>query len=348
MSKKKKKYFLLKDSGIYFTSCIILFFDLLFLYAIKYYNQNIPLNEFSILKTGNFLNLIFIILPLTGIIILWFRKSTQSKRMKTFLYSLLVFSTLFLFLSWLIEQTFPILPQYHFLEQPLYKILRGFFFSGYQFFQFMFAAVIWLMVFHNEQYVLLRSVIIVFFIFFGFPFLTLYYGLNFKDNTKEYIEGLKKADVAIVLGAAVWSGNRPSPILAARVDRAAELYLKGSIKKIQLTGSNAPGELTEAEVAYRYLKKYEIPDSDILFEDKTTSTSEQVFFIKNHLINRINIKSVVIISDKFHLKRVEEICKFYSLNADVVASKLKLSRESNLFYRLRDAIALIIFWLFAY
>lgn len=345
--KRKKKSRLFKDSGVYFFGTLILLFDLLFLYAIKYSNQQLPLTEFSILKTGNFLNLLFVLLPVAGFIFLIFRKGTINKKNVTLLYFFLVISTLMLFLSWLIEIISPVLPEFYFLEQPLFKIMRGFLFSGYQFFQFMLTAVVWLQIFYNEEYVLLRSLVIAVFIFFCFPFITLYYGFNFKDHTDEYLSGEKKADIGVVLGAAVWSGNRPSPILSARVDRAAELYLKGSIKKIQFTGSNAPGELAEAEVAYRYLQKYEIPDAAVLFEDKTTSTTEQVSFIKYHLMKNKD-KKIVIISDKFHLKRVEEICKFYSVKVDVVASKLKLSRESNLFYRLRDAIALIIFWFFAY
>ena len=47
-------------------------------------------------------------------------------------------------------------------------------------------------------------------------------------------------NVAVVLGAAVWSNSQPSPSLAARVDKALVLLEKGKVNSIYLTGSNAP------------------------------------------------------------------------------------------------------------
>ncbi|MFN3478156.1 MAG: FAD-dependent oxidoreductase, partial [bacterium] len=62
----------------------------------------------------------------------------------------------------------------------------------------------------------------------------------------------------VVLGAAVWSDNKPSPILAARVDKAIDLMKNFNVEKVYFTGSNAPGELSEAEVALNYLKSKNI------------------------------------------------------------------------------------------
>src|ERR1039458_9824708 len=43
-------------------------------------------------------------------------------------------------------------------------------------------------------------------------------------------------NVAVVLGAAVWSNNIPSPMLASRAEKAYELYKQGYVNKIQVTG----------------------------------------------------------------------------------------------------------------
>ena len=59
-------------------------------------------------------------------------------------------------------------------------------------------------------------------------------------------------DVAIVLGAAVWT-DRPSPVFQARIDHAILLFEKGQVGHLLFTGGLADGdELSEAEAAKRY------------------------------------------------------------------------------------------------
>jgi vancomycin permeability regulator SanA len=157
----------------------------------------------------------------------------------------------------------------------------------------------------------------------------------------------KKYDVAVVLGAAVWSNNEPSPIFEARIEKAKELYIQGRVDKIQLTGSNAPGEISEAGAAFNLLRNFGIDKDFLIIEEKTSTTSEQIKFIKDNLINKNEHKKVVIISDAFHLIRIKEMCKFYGVEADVIASEYQLNWGIYLFYIFRDSISLLLFWIFA-
>lgn len=159
-----------------------------------------------------------------------------------------------------------------------------------------------------------------------------------KNNTR--------SDVAVVLGAAVWT-DRPSPSLAARVDKAVKLYNEGVVNIIQLTGSNAPGEMSEAQVAYKYLLTKNISDPDVWIEDRTTSTNEQIFYIKNSLMVKENIGIIIIVSDAYHLKRVKEICNFYHLNVEVASSDLEIGFEDLFYHKLKETIAILVFWFFA-
>lgn len=179
----------------------------------------------------------------------------------------------------------------------------------------------------------------------GFLVLTLIF-INTRPLSQE-IANHKKSTLAIVLGAAVWSDNKPSPTLASRVDKAIELYKQSKVNKIQLTGGNAPGELSEAEVSLKYILGKGIDRNDVWIEKSTTSTIEQVRFVKNNLMNDKQINSVIVISDKYHLQRVREICSFYNVEADAAASDLKLKTDKIIFYQLRESIALLLFWLFA-
>jgi vancomycin permeability regulator SanA len=55
---------------------------------------------------------------------------------------------------------------------------------------------------------------------------------------------------------------------------------------------------------------------------------------------------VVIISDDFHLPRTIEMCRFFNINTDGLASDYNLSLEKLLYYRIRESFALVLFWLF--
>ncbi len=153
-------------------------------------------------------------------------------------------------------------------------------------------------------------------------------------------------NIGVVLGAAVWSNNKPSPSLSARVDKAIDLYQKKNISKIYLTGSNAPGELAESEVALAYIKASGKNIPDVFIEKKTTSTNEQIEFIKNELLADKHY-NVFVISDGYHLVRILEISKFQNINLKVVPSNLNQSFEKAIYNNVREALALTLFWFFA-
>ncbi|HEY4756367.1 MAG TPA: YdcF family protein [Ignavibacteriaceae bacterium] len=220
-------------------------------------------------------------------------------------------------------------------------------FSLFQFTQLFFMMMIWFKILKIEKLIYLRALVNSIFIAMGLLIFTLVF-INTKSITPiSAALGRDKPSIAVVLGAAVWSDNKPSPSLAFRVEKAAELFNDGIVNKIQLTGGNAPGELSEAEVSLNHILKQGINRNNVWIEKNTTSTIEQVRFIKKVLIQKKQFNSVVIVSDIYHLQRVKEICKFYNVKADVAASNLNLKTDKIIFYQLRECIALILFWLFA-
>ncbi|MGQ9798270.1 MAG: YdcF family protein [Ignavibacterium sp.] len=175
---------------------------------------------------------------------------------------------------------------------------------------------------------------------------SLFFIISHEEKVKLQPLDSKTAYTVVVLGAAVWSDNKPSPILAARVDKAIELLKNHNIKKLFLTGSNAPGELSEAEVALNYLKSKNVSFENIITESKTTSTTEQIQFLKSRLSEKEQ-HHLIVISDSFHLVRIKEISKFHKLKIKTIASDLKLSFISELYNTIREALALTVFWFFA-
>ncbi len=182
------------------------------------------------------------------------------------------------------------------------------------------------------------AILVAFFFSFTYPF------SNEMQELRQY-----DADAAVILGAAVWHGSelgeRPSPTLAERITSGAELIKKEAVPKLVVTGSNAPNERSEAEVAKRELVAMGIDPSVIVTESSSRSTIEQVIYIRNELMNRQQWKRFVIVSDQYHLARVLEMCKFNGIDAIGMASGIKQEFYDLLYYRLRESIALIAYWI---
>jgi uncharacterized SAM-binding protein YcdF (DUF218 family) len=174
-------------------------------------------------------------------------------------------------------------------------------------------------------------------------FFSIYY---YKDDSGSLRKGTNTLDAGVILGAAVWGGNRPSPVLRERINKGYELYKNGNIKYLVLTGGGSPGEMTEAEVAKNELMKKGINEKYITVENKSNSTLEQITFINNSLYRKNNWKKIVLITDNFHLLRSKLMCTFFGINALGAASDTPLSAESTFSYSMKESFAVILFWLF--
>jgi len=235
----------------------------------------------------------------------------------------------------------------YFLNQTEDKIIDATMFIIYQFILFSFLSFIWLKVIGSDRMVLFRSLVNGVLAMLLFLVLTYLYIQTRGYDSNNWALRKSSKNIAVVLGAAVWSDNQPSPSLSYRVDRAIELQNDGYAGRILLTGGNAPGERSEAQVAFEYAKQKGIDTSKVQYESLTTSTTEQILYIKRNLVNDKRIDDIIIVSDEYHLIRVLEISKFYNINIKVAGSKLRLNFEQKLHWQIRESIALIVFWSFA-
>ncbi len=323
---------------------VLTVFNLFFIYYIKYDNQHLPLSYFRLYYIGNLFNLFFSLILITGLILYIFRKQTSLS--PNFIFVLAALMTIFLFAAWIFSKSRISLPDITILNQPLQKVFISGLFFTYQFIQFILIIEIWLSLSGKPGLIFLRAFIdsvLITMILLVFSF----FYLNFnKGPASVFFLSGNGMNVGVVLGAAVWT-NEPSPSLKARVDKAFSLYRDGSLQKIQLTGGNAPGELSEAEIAFDYLKTKKIDTSDVWIEKNTTSTTEQIQFINSTLSKKPGVNDIVVISDSYHLPRVKEIADFYLLDVQVAPSDLDLRFENKLYNKLRESAAILIFWFFA-
>jgi uncharacterized SAM-binding protein YcdF (DUF218 family) len=115
----------------------------------------------------------------------------------------------------------------------------------------------------------------------------------------------RASEAIVVFGAAQYNG-RPSPVLRARLDHAADLYKRDIASTIVVTGGNRPGDRSnEATASAAYLRRtYGIPDEDILREISSTNSWEQMASAANELRKR-DKEEVVLVTDPFHAARVQ-------------------------------------------
>jgi vancomycin permeability regulator SanA len=324
---------------------LILLLDLFFLIYTKYENQGLPVSRFNLFFLGNILNLFFTFATILGMI--FYALSKKSTFSPAFMLTFTILLSSALIVAAMSTRVRLPLPNVYFLDHPLQKIAEGALFSFYQYLLFLFIAIIWLTLVSRRELIILRSIVnsaalVMLLLVATFVYINLK-----KDEGKKFTPVKNSINVAVVLGAAVWSHNSPSPSLAARADKAVELYRKGIVNKILVTGSNTPGEMSEADVAFYYIKLENVDTSVVWLETNTTSTAEQVRFIRDQIFTKKNIGMVIIVSDSYHLTRVREMCKFYKIRTELAASDLKLNFQHNLYYKMKESIALLVFWLFA-
>lgn len=170
--------------------------------------------------------------------------------------------------------------------------------------------------------------------------------LNYSDKTEKYFEDKNKADAGVILGAAVWGGNRPSPVLKERINKGYDIYHKNIVSKLVLTGGGSPNELTEGEVSKNLLLKYGVEPENLILENHSSSTIEQIHFVRDSLYQRNKWKNILMVSDIYHLPRALEICNFNNMNADGIASDREISDWNAASFCLKESLALLVFWMF--
>jgi len=170
--------------------------------------------------------------------------------------------------------------------------------------------------------------------------------LNYQDESVKYFTKREKADAGVILGAAVWGGNRPSPVLKERINKGYDIYHKNSVPRLVITGGGSPNEMTEGEVSRNLLLRYGVEPENLILENHSSSTVEQIHFVRDSLYQRNNWNRIILVSDVYHLPRALEISRFNDMNADGIASDRELTGWNEASFCLKESLALLVFWKF--
>ena len=116
------------------------------------------------------------------------------------------------------------------------------------------------------------------------------------------------ADCAVVFGAAVHRNSTAGPGIIRRVRTATDLYNNKQVNTLYFTGGfgSTYQEKSEAMVMKELALKNGVKDKDIVLEERSTSTWENLVYTGPMVQD---CESVVGISDRYHLARIRFLAK---------------------------------------
>jgi uncharacterized SAM-binding protein YcdF (DUF218 family) len=118
----------------------------------------------------------------------------------------------------------------------------------------------------------------------------------------------------VVMGAAQYAG-RPSPVFRARIDHGIDLWRRGLAPRLIFTGGPGDRDTTsEAAVGERYAIDHGVTPRAIMIENAGRSTAESLQHVAA-LMDAEPSRTVVLVSDPFHMLRLTILARRYGLTA---------------------------------
>ena len=134
----------------------------------------------------------------------------------------------------------------------------------------------------------------------------------------------KDFDYVIIHGAGLIGGERVSKLLQDRLDKAIEVYRrdKPPPKLIPSGGKGSDESLSEAEAMKNYLVEQGIPEEDIIMEDQSKTTFENLKFSKDILDSMEGRKYTALVTSNYHVYRALRYCKQVGLKCTGIGSRV--------------------------
>ncbi len=152
------------------------------------------------------------------------------------------------------------------------------------------------------------------------------------------IDRVPEAPVAVVFGAAVYPGGRPSPVLADRVEAAVRLYRAGKVRKLLLSGDNRFVNYNEPGAMMRYALQLGVP-REALQPDYGGRRTYDTCYRARHIFG---VDRAILITQDFHLSRALFICRELGMEAvGFPARERRYPLRFTLAWYARESLALL-------
>ncbi|MBO0438420.1 YdcF family protein [Vagococcus fluvialis] len=177
-------------------------------------------------------------------------------------------------------------------------------------------------------------------IFYNFLTISIIYQFNNPIYDQDYI---------IVLGSGLIDGNKVSKLLSSRIDKAIKFYQQQKkisqkpLKLIMSGGRGADELISEAEAMKNYALQVGIPSEDILIEDQSTTTEENLLFSKNimEISSKPQSYNAIFTTNNYHVFRASLFARKVGLDADGIGAKTAFYFLPNAILREYVAILLL-------
>lgn len=123
------------------------------------------------------------------------------------------------------------------------------------------------------------------------------------------------ADAIIVLGARVYPDGNLSLTLSRRTQKGYQAWKEGLAPLLIVCGGQGADEpVSEAQAMAAYLMELGVPSQDIILEDTSTSTLENLTYAQQIMEERGLTTALVVTSD-YHITRALWLCQDIGLSA---------------------------------
>lgn len=152
----------------------------------------------------------------------------------------------------------------------------------------------------------------------------------------------------IVLGAGLINGERVSKLLSDRLDKGIKVYEKSKpdCKIICSGGKGSDEKISEARAMKNYLIDKGIDRNDILMEDRSTDTMENLAFSKKLIEEREGDHYTAVVTSGYHVLRAMIYCRRVGLQADGIGAHTAFYYWPSAM--IREYVALVRYYIFPY
>ena len=133
-------------------------------------------------------------------------------------------------------------------------------------------------------------------------------------------------DYVVIHGAGLLRGREVSKLLADRIDKAIEVYHKDPTPPILIPsgGKGDDEEISEAEAMEKYLIEHGIPKENIIKEDRSMTTRENLLFSKKIICERGGSPYVALVTSNYHVYRALSLCETIELECTGIGAHVAL------------------------
>jgi SanA protein len=146
----------------------------------------------------------------------------------------------------------------------------------------------------------------------------IYVALSGREGIYSKIDDLPRAQAVLVLGAAVYRNGQLSDVFQDRASVALDVYRKGIVQKILISGDHSRGNCDEVNAAKKFFVKNGVPGQDIFVDYAGFDTYSSAYRAKGVF----QADSVIISTQEFHLPRALYVARCLGLEANGISADL--------------------------